>query len=198
MTRVSKVVKEPQTVATMHGNEVHKALELYVGGTAALPEKHARYLPMADRIRATHGDKKLEYKFALTQGLKETTYFAKDAWLRGVLDVGITRDKTAILLDYKTGKRKVDGDQLRLFAMAGLALWPHVETVKTGFLWLQSDQIDTQTYARAEQQPIFQEFSARVHRMERSSATGDWPPRPSGLCRAWCPVGSANCEHCGA
>lgn len=198
LTKVTKAIKEPQTDATIHGNQVHKALELYVAGTDALPEKYAAYKPVADKIRATPGVKRLEYKFALTESLRETEYFAKDVWLRGVLDVGITRPKSVIVLDYKTGKRKVDGDQLRLFAMASLALWPHVDTVRTGFIWLGTGQMDTQTYTRADQQEIHQEFSARVHRIERSQFNEDWPPRPSGLCRAWCPVGIKNCEHCGS
>ena len=197
LTRVAKEVKEPQTEATIHGNAVHKALELYVGGKEAMPEKYASYLPVADKLRATPGEKKLEYKFALTQGLRETTYFAKDVWLRGVLDVGIKRNDEVIVLDYKTGKRKVDGDQLRLFAMAAFALWPFAKKVKTGFIWLASGQMDTQTYAPEDKQEILQEFSARVHRMDRSAATGQWPPRPSGLCKAWCPVGRSLCEHCG-
>lgn len=198
LTGVSKQVKEPQTAQTIEGNNVHKAMELYVGGTAALPEKYAAYKPIADRLRATEGVKRLEYKFALTSALKETEYFAKDVWLRGVLDVSITRPKQLIVLDYKTGKRKVDGDQLRLFAMAGMALWPHVEVVKTGFIWLATGQMDTQTYTRSDKPAIFQEFAARVHKMELSAANNDWPARPSGLCKAWCPVGKTLCEHCGS
>lgn len=198
LTGVSRQVKEPQTEATIEGNNAHKALELYVGGSAALPKKYANWLPMADRLRAAKGTKRLEYKFALTSALRETEYFAKDVWLRGVLDVSIQRPKELILLDYKTGKRKVDGDQLRLFAMAGMALWPHVEVVKTGFIWLATNQMDTQTYTRDDKQAIFQEFAARVHRMELSAANNDWPKRPSGLCKAWCPVGKKLCEHCGS
>lgn len=181
----------------MHGNEVHKALERAVDGTLGLGQKYAQYQPIVDLLRATHGRKMLEYRFGLTKSLAPTEFFGTDVWCRGVLDVGIVRNKTAILLDYKTGKRKIDGDQLRLFALAGLSLWPHVETVKTGYLWLQSGNMDPEVFTRDQKPEIFQEFSARVHRMELSERNDDWPARPSGLCKAWCPVGRSLCEHCG-
>lgn len=197
LTRIAKVVVEPQTQATIHGNEVHKALELYVGGKEALPEKYKQYKPMADKLRMTPGQKFLEERLGLTKALTPTTFFAKDVWLRSVLDVNILREKSAIVLDYKTGKRKVDGDQLRLFAGVALSKWPHIKEVKTGYLWLQTGQMDTQTFTQDDRQPIMQEFAVRVSRMEKAQAADEWVPRPSGLCREWCPVGKRNCEYCG-
>lgn len=197
LTRIVKTVSEPQTEATVHGNEVHKALEKYVGGTAALPDKYGAYRAVADKIRMTHGTRLLEMKFGLTKALKPCGFFDSDVWARGVLDVAIVRDKEAVILDYKTGKRKPDTDQLRLFAGAGLNLWPYIEKVKTGYIWLQTGQVDKEEYTREDNQQIMSEFAVRVHRMEESQAKNNWPARPSGLCAAWCPVGRSNCEHCG-
>lgn len=197
LTSIAKVVKEEQTQATLHGNEVHKALELYVGGKAALPTKYASYKPIADKIRMAPGTKHLEYKFGLTKMLQPTTFFADDVWCRGVLDVGVVREKSATALDWKTGKRKLDSQQLKLFAGASFALWPHIQTVKTGFIWLPTNQMDTEVFTRDQMKPIFQEFAIRVHRMELAEKNDDWPANPSGLCREWCPVGRSLCEHCG-
>ena len=198
LTKIVKIVKEPQTEATIHGNEVHKALENYVGGAAPLADKYESYRDAANKIKAATGKKLLEYKFGLTRGLKPTEFFAKDVWVRGVLDVCIVRPKEAIVLDWKTGKRKADGDQLRLFAGAALSLWPYVEKVKTGYIWLKTGEMDTQEFSRDDKTEIFQDFAARVHRLETSEKSDNWPARPSGLCRNWCPVGKNNCEHCGA
>jgi CRISPR/Cas system-associated exonuclease Cas4 (RecB family) len=197
LTRIAKIISEPQTEATVHGKEVHSALELAVAGKRALPEKYERHQPIVDKLRATPGERLLEYKFALSSSLQPVDYWADNVWVRGVLDVGIVRKNTAIVLDYKTGKRKVDLDQLRLFALAGLSLWPHVETVKTGYVWLQTNTVDPETFAREQKVEIFRDFAARVHRMETSQQNNDWPPRPSGLCKNYCPVGFALCEHCG-
>lgn len=197
LTSVSKQVAEPQSPQMALGNRVHKAMENYVGGKAAMPPEFADYSGIGDRIRATPGNKLLEYKFGVTKDLRPTTFFGKDVWLRGIIDVGVVRSNEAVLLDYKTGNRKPDADQLRLFAMAGFSLWPHLPTIKTGFLWLKTGQTDRETFDRAEQPEIHREFAVRVHRMERSFADDDWPARPSGLCRKHCPVGRALCNHCG-
>jgi CRISPR/Cas system-associated exonuclease Cas4 (RecB family) len=198
LTRISKQVSEQQTDATRHGNEVHQALEKYVGGSAGLPEKYSSYKPVADKLRAAEGNKLLEYKFGLTKALTPTTFFGEDVWVRGVLDVCIVQEKKAVVLDYKTGKRKLDTDQLRLFAGAALSLWSYVKEVKTGYIWLQTNQMDTEVFKPDQKYEIFQDFSARVHRMEKSQESGEWPARPSGLCKNWCPVGKALCEHCGS
>lgn len=198
LTRISKQVSEKQTEATMHGNRVHKAMEEFVGGKSPLPTEFEVYQPIGEKLIKSDGNKLLEYKFGLTKALTPTTFFAPDVWVRGVLDVGIIRPDEAIVLDYKTGKRKVDADQLRLFAGAALALWPHVTKVTTGYIWLQTGQIDKEEFAREHKQEIFQDFAARVRRLEQSESDNDWPARPSGLCRSWCPVGSSLCNHCGS
>lgn len=197
LTRITKRVVEAQTEATIHGNEVHSALEKAVAGKLALAEKYAQYQPIVQRLQVTPGQRFLEYKFALTKTLQPCGYWDEGVWVRGVLDVGIVRKTRAIILDYKTGKRKVDLDQLRLFTLAGLSLWPHVHTVDTGYIWLQSGTMDRETFTRESKVEIYQDFSARVHRMETSEKNNDWPARPSGLCKNWCPVGASLCEHCG-
>lgn len=194
LTTISKQVVEAQTAATLHGNEVHKALERYVGGKAALPAKYDAYKPMADKLRLTPGDKKLEYKFGLTSSLQPTTFFGKDVWCRGVIDYGLIRPTEAILIDYKTGKRKHDIDQLRMFALAGFSLWPHVETVHTGYAWLKDGKLDKETFVREDAVEINREFSVRVHRLALAEQNNDWPAKPSGLC-GWCPVGREHCEN---
>lgn len=197
ITRISKQVTEKQTEATIHGNQVHSALEKYVGNEAPLADMYEGYRPVADKIKMAPGKKFLEYKFGLTKALTPTTFFAKDVWCRGVLDIAITRPKEAVVLDWKTGARKLDGDQLRLFAGAAMCLWPYAEKIKTGYIWLKTGQMDTETFTPDDKPGIFQDFAARVHRMEESERNDDWPARPSGLCARYCPVGKALCVHCG-
>jgi len=198
LTRISKLVTEKQTEATLHGNEVHKALEKYVGNKAPLSDKYEAYRPIADKLRKSDGTKVLEYKFGLTKALTPCGFFDSNVWARGVLDVGIIKPDSVVILDYKTGKRKIDSDQLRMFAGAALATWPFAKKVKTGYIWLQENKMDTEEFTPDDKAGIFQDFAARVHRMESSEKRDDWPANPSGLCKAWCPVGRANCDHCGA
>lgn len=199
VTRITKQVTERQTEATLEGNRRHKALEHAVAGTKPLPQAYAKDQPMVDKLQATPGQKFTEFSFGITSSLAPSDFWNKDGrtWARGKLDLTILRDNTAILLDYKTGKRKTDVDQLRMFSLAGFSLWPHVKTIKTGYVWLLGGTIDAETFKREDVVEIHRDFAHRVHRMEVAEQTGNWPKRPSGLCREWCPVGRSLCEHCG-
>ena len=197
LTRISKVVREPQTEATMHGNEVHKALEMCVKESAPLPEKYKQYIPIVSSIRHSEGQKLTELKWAVNKYMRPTTFFSSDAWARGVFDVVILRPKSVTVLDYKTGKPKDDSDQLKLFAAAAFAHYPYANAVRTGYAWLAYDKLDTEKFDRAQSAAIWQEFLPRVAQLEKSVKQDSFPPRPSGLCKAWCPVSQQHCEYSG-
>ena len=197
MTRITKVVQEPQSEAMHHGNEVHKALELNVRDDVPIPQKYKQYIPIVEAVKKAPGEKLAETKFGLTRDLKPTGYFAKDVWVRGVLDLTVLQGETAVVLDWKTGKPKSDPSQLELFAGAAFAVYPEVKTVRSGFVWLGFNQLDQHTYTRGQSPEIWSGFERRVHRMNLASAEGHYPPKPSGLCRAWCPVPNKLCEFSG-
>jgi hypothetical protein len=176
---------------------VHKALEDAVSGKSALGPNFTQYQPIVDRVRATNGKKFTEQKFGLTKAFKPTGFFNGDVWLRGVLDLTIVTPKVGIVSDHKTGKVKTDGDQLKLFAAATFAQHPYLETVKTGYLWLAANKITTQEFRKDDVPVIWQEFIPRIKRMELAQDEDKWLPNPSGLCKAWCPVGKKLCEFCG-
>lgn len=197
LVKVAKVVTEPMSDAITFGNKVHKELELATKGEKGLSIGFQNYQPIVDRLRAAPGKKLIEYKFGLTKAFKPTSFFGSDVWVRGVFDYGSVNEKSAAVLDFKTGSPKINIDQLRLFAGAALQLFPQLEQVKTGYLWLAFNKVDTETFKRGDESEIWADFSSRVYRMERAFDTGDFPPKPSGLCKAWCPVGKKNCEFCG-
>jgi CRISPR/Cas system-associated exonuclease Cas4 (RecB family) len=195
--RVDKLVVEPQSDALTFGNKVHKELELAVKGEKGLSMGFTSYQPLVEKLRAAPGVKHTEQRFGLTQDFKPTTFFGKDVWVRGVLDLSIVQPKRASIIDYKTGKPKVDADQLRMFAGAAFSLYPHVEEVTTAYLWLGYNKMDREVFRREDMPPIWADFSSRVYRMEQAFEHDKFPPKPSGLCRQWCPVGKKHCEHCG-
>jgi CRISPR/Cas system-associated exonuclease Cas4 (RecB family) len=197
LTKIAKVVTESQSAEMAEGNAVHKALELAVAGSKPLEAKYHKYQPIVTRIRSAPGQKLTERKFGLTAAFKPTTFFAKDVWFRGVIDLNILRKRSAVTLDYKTGKVKEDHDQLRLFAATTFAENPHLTKITTGYLWLAFDKTTTQEFTPEDVPLIWQDFVPRVRRMEIAEQKNEWPPKPSGLCRKWCPVGKSNCEFCG-
>lgn len=197
LTKITKVVSDPPNEAAMHGSMVHKAIEEYLIGTAVFPDKYKEYLPVVDKVLCAKGERKVEYKFALTKGFKPTEFFAKDAWVRGVFDVNITNGVSATVLDWKLGKVKEDHDQLKLFAAATFASQPDVDTVHTGYVWLAHGKLTKRSFKRDEAPVIWQEYLPRIRRMEKAQESGDFPPKPSGLCKAWCPCTRAHCEFSG-
>lgn len=197
LTRISKKITEPQTEATTHGNEVHKAIERAVKDAAPLPDKYKTYIPIVDAVRASPGVKHAEIKFGLTKSFTPTTFFANDVWCRGVLDLAVVQPKHVTVVDWKTGKPKHDGDQLRLFAAAAFSMYPFADSVRTGYAWLAYNKLDTDVFKREDVPELWGTFIPRVARMDEAIKSGKFPPRPSGLCKAWCPVPRSMCEFSG-
>lgn len=195
-TRVAKDVIEPQGEAAMWGQRVHKALEDRANGTAALPDYLSHCEPIIQQIISKPGTRLVEEQIALDVNLRPVTWFAKDAWARGVVDIGVVNEKNAVLLDWKTGKRKPDNDQMKIFAAFSFAKFPWVEKITTAFVWLKENKTDKAVFTREEHNAsIWQELMPRIKRFELAYEKTSFPAKPSGLCRNWCSVKA--CNFCG-
>jgi len=194
LTKVKNLIPYTETEATIWGSEVHTALENYMLGEP-ISDKYLQFKPYADKIIALPGDKFYERKFALTKNLTPTNFGADDAWVRGIIDVGVVNGDRAIALDWKTGKVRPDSDQLKLFAAFIFEHYPDVETVSTRYVWLKFNEVTKETYARSDLPGIWSHFMAKALRLEQAYANNKWVPKPSGLCAGWCGAGRSNCEH---
>lgn len=207
-TKETKRIKEFEGSGLLVGNAAHSSLELYAtkqtpipptiqctdakGGTTSMGTQG--WAPVADRIVGLKGELIVEKQLCLNEQLQPVSWFAKDAWVRGIVDIGKINDTKALAFDWKTGKRKPDNDQLKLFAGLMFASYPQLEEVRTGFIWLKEGcAMDTAVYERKDVPGIWATFEPRVAAMKRAYTSGDYPCKPSGLCRGWCPV--ADCEH---
>lgn len=195
--KVAKDVIETPGDATVWGSEVHKHLENRVKDGTPLPDAINAYEKLAAPIAEKEGEKLVEQQLCVNSALQPTGWFADDAWCRGVVDVGVLTGKRGVLLDWKTGKRKPDSTQLKLFAGLAFAHYPQLEVVVTGFVWLKEGAVDRQSFKRAEAPMIWQEFVPRVKRLERAYEESRFPPKPSGLCGKWCPVPKSKCDFSG-
>lgn len=197
-TAVLKRFKEPEGEALVWGNRVHKAFEDYYRNGKPFPKGMERYKQIADRfLGAIDWDVvEAERKFAMNRNLDETAYFARDVWVRGLADVLLIKGDTALVLDWKTGKRKFDDDQLALLAAMVFRGYPSVTKVRAAFVWLaDGDAVDQHFYSRDEQQALWSRFTGRVKKFDEAFKADDFPPNPSGLCRRHCPV--KTCEYHG-
>lgn len=197
LTRVSKEVVEAPSEVMQWGNKVHKSLELYAKENKPLPKELASYQRYVDKLFERPGKKIIEQKLTIDQDFRPTSWFAKNAWCRGIVDIGVLGDDTAHVLDWKTGKRRPDSDQMKLFAAMVFASYPWIDRVATGFVWLKSKQFDKELFTRDQVTEIWADFLPRTARLDETFKKDKWVPKPSGLCREWCPVGRKLCEFCG-
>jgi hypothetical protein len=197
LIRLTKEVQDKQYAHRATGNQIHKALEKSLMEGIPLPGEHARFAPLVERIKRGGGVVQAERKIALTLQLTETTYFGKDVWFRTAFDVRVAYPEKTVILDWKEGKRKLNDDQLKLYAAVEYRLRPTVPKVEAGYVWLNHGKLDRHEYTAEDAAQTWSEFTQRVARIEHAIKTDTFPKRPSGLCRQWCPVGKRHCEHCG-
>jgi len=118
-------------------------------------------------------EQKVEIKFGLTADFKQTAFFGKDVFFRGVMDLLLdTEDGHIIILDHKSGNppsSAVDAlaqhrAQLKLYTLAALLLYPDLKGVQTGLHYLANEEIvwDTKlvlpSAIRDEVMPWYPEF----------------------------------------
>ena len=197
LTRVTKQVREPQTEATIWGNKVHKALEDFAKSGKPLSPDLKKYEKYVKKIQSYEGKRVVEERVALDRNFRPTTWMAKDVWVRGIIDIGVVGSEKAYLLDWKTGKRRPDSNQLKLFAALAFAMYPWIDKVVTGFIWLKSGEFDKEVFTRDHLPHLWNEFLPRLSRVAIAYDQDKWTPKPSGLCKNWCPVGRQHCEFCG-
>jgi len=187
--RVLKEVQDEGGEASKYGERIHEALELRLKEDKTLPQESARYEPLCQSIlKASEGGVlEVEQELTLTENLTPTGWWDADAWLRSKLDILIIKGDTAIVMDWKTGKRRPDFTQLELFALQVFKHFPEVKAVKSTFIWLKDMSMDTETYSREDSNAMWASLMERINRIYESLEHDNWPPKPSGLCR-YCPA----------
>jgi len=197
LLRVSKQAKDVKGEAALWGDAVHKHLEARAKNGTPLPS-YLNYLnPIVERILASPGEKIVEHKITITHDYSPTSWFAKDAWCRSIIDLGVVGETSATLLDWKTGKRKPDSDQMALFAGMAFVEYPNVEVIDTGFVWIKDKKVDRDRFTRSDVAAIWGGFLPRIARLEHAFKTNNWPATPGGLCKKYCPVGKSLCPYWG-
>lgn len=184
-----KVLKLPeeQTEALISGNIFHKEVAAYVTlPNAPLPSRpiHARILPVVEQLRGME-DKTVEQQWAFTRSWQSTGWFSKQpgkaTWLRVVLDAGVVYpDKTAHVIDWKTGKRYDSNDeQMEIFALSMFKHSPWVEEVETRLEYVDNGAEEVAEF-KAKDVPLLTakwEQNAELMLTDRT-----WTPKPNDKC----------------
>ena len=189
--RITKEVSDSGSEATRYGERVHKALEERLLGDNELSQETIQYEALCRSIARMkeHPDFSellLEEKLTVTEDFTPTGWWSDDAWLRSILDVLVLFKDKAIVMDWKTGKRRPDFTQLEMFALQVFSHFPHINRVTTSFVWLKDMKQDKRSYCRELSFEMQVDLNGRIDRINKSLENDDFPAKPSGLCR-WCP-----------
>jgi hypothetical protein len=203
-TSVYKTFPDTMSADGVWGVAVHTALEKRLTVKQPLPddmpfEKWARVI---ESMKKPDDTLRCEIKVALNRQFRQTGYWDKDVWYRGVLDLFLIQGggSTAWVGDWKTGKVKDDPTQLKLFVASASCLYPDIERYVVKNIWLKHDQITPKNnegdiFMREWIPGIWQEILPRVKRMEDAYNSQVFPMKPNGLCKNYCPV--LSCPHNG-
>lgn len=183
--KVVRDIVEPPSPHAEWGARVHTAFEEWIKNGSPLPEGMTQWQSLAEKLAKLPGEKLCEQKMALDRNFQPTDW--KTSWTRGIADLLVVHKDRAVVADYKTGKRKPT-EQLDLYAAYTFAHYPQVKVVTTAFVWLKDRKIDKKEVTRDEAPIVWSGFLPRVRKLESAYERDSWPERPSGLCRAWCPV----------
>lgn len=196
---VAKDVKEVKSEMQDWGQEVHTAMQKYFQKGTPLPLGMRQYESLIEPLAKLPGHPVVEQKLALDVDFQPCAWFADRVWVRAVIDAAFIKGSRAILVDWKTGRRKDDDDQLALSAGVMFAQVKELETIDSAFCWLQERPAEAyvrSTFTRGEVPAIWDRFLRRVEAYQEAHRTTNFPPQPGPFCRKYCPVKS--CPYHGA
>lgn len=191
--KIQKDAKDSNSSFSNEGKEIHKAMfnRVIKGTPLPLPIRHLEKwgkrfadAPFDDR----HG----EMQMCLNNKFEPVDWFAPDAWVRAIVDLLIIRGDTAIIVDWKTGKKRIDWTQLQLTAAVLSRLMPEIKNFKLVFVWLKSSEVSSMELELADIKSVWMTLLPRVKEIEQAKLTTSFPATESGLCR-YCPV--SQCPH---
>ena len=192
-----KVLKKypfKDTVHTIYGKDVHKAIEEYGRDGTPMPAAFAQFKPTVDAILQKPGRKFFEHEMGVTADIKPCAFDAPDAWARGIADLLIVDDDdlSARVVDWKTGNNRYpDTDQLVLMSLMVFVHFPHIRRVRSALMFIVKDSMVKHKLSIDDAAAAWWDYRERVGKIEAAHANGVWNPKQSPLC-GWCPVKS--CE----
>lgn len=192
-------IKEPGSAAMERGTQVHKDAEIFLRvPSAELPES---YKLLADELQSIKDNgAKAEVEVTFTKDWQPTGWFDKDAWVRIKVDsiVYLPKTNSIRIIDFKTGKNRGGyEDQIELYAIAALILYPDISNISAELWFVDSGEIIGSSHGQYTHDmlpALKQKWEDRVVPMFEDAI---WPARPNNFC-GFChfrKVNSGPCEY---
>lgn len=193
---IVKNVQEEESEQLLWGNQVHDALAKRLGKKTPLPSAMKDYEQHCVGIENMPGELQVEQKYGITESFSPCGFFDSKVWYRGIADVAVVDGTRGLAVDWKTGKVVADSQQLAFMAACLFAHYPKLEQVDTLFIWLKEDAKTHEAFRRGEMVGMWAGIMPRVLEYKHAIDHDEFPAKPGGLCRAWCPVDT--CPHHGS
>lgn len=182
LSKVLKLCPPPQGPAAQRGDMIHRMAEAFLKGkTKGMPDELSKHFE-SEFNRLKREGATAEGDWTLTQDLKKTIGTDWDrAWLRVRIDARLMmeevtgvktikkkkeqiRTRTLVIVDYKTGRFKVDVAQMEIYAATAIHYLEFDEVIVE--LWfLDQDQTETRTWSRKEAEELWEKWFERGNRM---------------------------------
>lgn len=188
--KITKEVVDLGGEASVYGNRIHKHMELRLAEGKMLPgeaKAFEEHCLAVEKMAGPTSSMFLEKKLAIDRQLKPCEWESDNTYVRSILDVLIMTDDKAVIMDWKTGKRRPDFFQLELSAAQVFIHYPEIKKINTAFVWLTANQIDKEQYNRKSLKAILKNVASKTGRIEEARELDVWPAKPSGLC-SYCPA----------
>ena len=195
--------QEDKSIHLVRGDNVHKALEAYLvkrkSGEQNVPESSLAEVqqtrPLIDQYIKTFGIDNVhpEAQISIDDEWNRVEWFAKNSYLRAILDLICLAPTVAVIADYKTGKFKDYAPdngmgQLEMSSAIALSIF-EVKEVKTIYLYVDHKKTIQKQYTQADKSKLVDHFTAEHDKVNSES---NFDPKSNQFC-SYCEATKAQC-----
>jgi CRISPR/Cas system-associated exonuclease Cas4 (RecB family) len=188
-----KKLPQPGSPAMERGSKMHAEIESYLNGWSQ------DLSPLVEDWKtAFDGLKREDFKGEQALGfdkdwMRLPDWFDKRTWLRVKMDAYFKKDDMVTVIDFKSGKyRQPSTDQIELYAIAGLSIFPSIKQVLAEFWFLDTNDVFRKLYTAEELLELRKKYEREIQPMYNDET---WKPAPSNECR-WCPYSKTKGGKC--
>lgn len=193
----AKILRHPDPIgkAGQRGIKIHKQAEDYVKGRLEeLPESLKKFPEEFEQARES-ATTEAEAELAFTREWKKTSWRDWDnCWVRMKVDLldWDPRERSLRMVDLKTGRARDYTDQLELYFVGGLHLYPRAEAFVAEIWYLDSGEIEDLAFNVSELEETTETWEERARKLMEDT---EFPAFPGPLCK-WCNFSSRKGGPC--
>jgi hypothetical protein len=180
------------TAATKWGDDVHVAFEVRIKHGTTFPKGMEQFEAIAAPL--IQAGAVAEKMLGITAAGEVCDFFAPGVWLRGKVDATVLGGSTAVIFDWKSGKRREERAELEVHAVLLKAWKPTVQRIVAQYVWLQDNEVG-RPHDVSDTDKTLAGIRHTMDDVARCLSDQDFPKRPNPLCGGeWgsCPV--EDCE----